>query len=514
MNGAEALVQTLADCGVEVCFANPGTSEMQLVAALDGQPKIRAILGLFEGVVTGAADGYGRMADKPAATLLHLGPGLANGGANLHNAKRAHSPIVNIVGDHATYHLQFDAPLTSDIEGLAKPVSDWVRRSASANDLATAGAEAVEAALAFPGAIATLIAPADHAWETGTAAPSRARPEPKRASDAAIAQAAAALKAEGQNTLFLGGMALREEALFQAGRIAAATGARLFAETFSTRLQRGEGRVPVERLPYFGEWAAGVLKDMKSIVLVGAAAPVSFFAYPDKPSTIAPETAMVLDLADRRTDALDALRRLADALDAPPAPASLQARAAPPIEPGKLTPAGVAAVLAECMPEDAIVSDEANTAGLMLFPMTQGAAKHDWLSLMGGAIGQGLPLAVGAAIACPERKVIALQADGSAMYTLQALWTMARENLDVVTIILNNGSYAILNIEFQRVGVANPGPKALSLLDLKRPDLDWVSLAKGMGVRAERAATTEAFHEAFAKAIAQKGPVLIEAMVG
>jgi acetolactate synthase-1/2/3 large subunit len=475
---------------------------------------MRAILGLFEGVVTGAADGYGRMTDKPAATLLHLGPGLANGGANLHNARRARSPVVNIVGDHATYHLQYDAPLTSDIESLARPVSDWVRRSNSPSDLATAGAEAVEASLAYPGAIATLIAPADHTWTEGAEpAAKRARPAPSKASDAAIAKAAAALNAEGPKALFLGGRALREDALFQAGRIAAATGARLFAETFSTRLQRGEGRVPIERLPYFGEWAAGVLKDMRAIVFAGASAPVSFFAYPDKPSTLAPETAALVDLANPRVDALDALTRLAEVLNAPASPATLQQRVTPPIEPGKLSTAGIAAVLAAKMPENAIVADEANTAGLMLFPMTQGAAKHDWLSLMGGAIGEGLPLAVGAAVACPDRKVIALQADGSGMYTLQALWTMARENLDVTVIILNNGSYAILNIELQRVGVANPGPKALSLLDLKRPDLNWVSLSQGMGVPAVRADSVEAFQAAFADAVAQKGPFLIDAAI-
>jgi acetolactate synthase-1/2/3 large subunit len=515
MNGAEALVQTLAACGVEVCFANPGTSEMQLVAALDGQPNMRAILGLFEGVVTGAADGYGRMADKPAATLLHLGPGLANGAANLHNARRARSPVINIVGDHATHHLQHDAPLTSDIEGLGRPVSDWIRRSTSPSDLAVAGAEAVEAALTYPGAVATLIAPADHAWEgAAPAAEPRPRPVATKASDAAVAQAAAALKADGPNALFLGGMALREDALTQAGRIAAATGARLFMETFSARLQRGEGRVPVERLPYFGEWAAAVLKDMRNIVFAGAPAPVSFFAYPDRPSVIAPESAALLDLAGPRIDVLDALHRLADALDAPAAPALVQARVAPPIEAGKLSAAGVAGVAAALMPEDAVVSDESATAGLMLFPMTQGARKHDWLSLTGGAIGQGLPLAAGAAVACPDRKVIALQADGGAMYTLQTLWTIARENLDVTTVILNNGSYAILNIELQRVGIANPGPKALSLLDLTRPDLDWVALSEGMGVPATRAETVDAFRDAFAGAMARKGPALIEAVIG
>ena len=514
MNGAEALMQSLSDCGVEVCFANPGTSEMQLVAALDGQPGMRAILGLFEGVVTGAADGYGRMADKPAATLLHLGPGLANGGANLHNARRARSPVVNIVGDHAVHHLQYDAPLTSDIDGVAGPFSDWVRRSTSPSDLAAAGVEAVEAAFRYPGSIATLIAPADHAWQDGaeTVRP-RAHPTPAIASEAALNAAVEALREPGPHALYLGAMALREDALDQAGRIAAATGARLICETFPARLQRGAGRVPVERLPYFGEWAAGFLKDMRHIVLVGAPAPVSFFAYPGKPSTIAPESAALVDLAGPRVDALDALRRLADALDAPAAVAVRQGWSTPSAESGKLSVAGLGDVIANLLPENAIVSDESNTAGLLLFPMTQGAAKHDWLTLTGGSIGQGLPLAAGAAIACPDRKVIALQADGSGMYTLQALWTMARENLDVTTIILNNGSYAILNIELQRVGVANPGPKALSLLDLKRPDLNWVELAQGMGVLAKRVDTVDTFRDAFAAAIASEGPHLIEAMI-
>jgi acetolactate synthase-1/2/3 large subunit len=514
MNGAEALMRSLSESGVEVCFANPGTSEMQLVAALDGQPNMRAILGLFEGVVTGAADGYGRMADKPAATLLHLGPGLANGGSNLHNARRARSPVVNIVGDHATYHLQYDAPLTSDIDGIARPFSDWQRRSTSPSDLAAAGVEAVQAALAYPGQIATLIVPADHAWQDGAEpAPARARPAPAKASKQALNAVVEALRSPGPHALYLGAMALREEALEQAGRIAAATGARLICETFPARLQRGAGRVPVERLPYFSEWAAGFLKDMAAIVLVGAPAPVSFFAYPGKPSTIAPESAALIDLAGPRADAIDALTRLADALGAPAEPNARQARLSPPGETGKLSTGGLAAVLAELLPENAVVSDESNTAGLMLFPMTQGAARHDWLSLTGGSIGQGLPLAVGAAVACPDRKVIALQADGSGMYTLQALWTMARENLDVVTVILNNGSYAILNIELQRVGIANPGPKALSLLDLKRPNLDWVSLSQGMGVPATRTETVETFRDAFAAAIAGKGPTLIEAMI-
>jgi acetolactate synthase-1/2/3 large subunit len=514
MNGAEALIQTLSDCGIEVCFANPGTSEMQLVAAIDQQPKMRAILGLFEGVVTGAADGYGRMADKPAATLLHLGPGLGNGLANLHNARRARAPLVNIVGDHAVDHLKYDAPLTSDVEGVARPMSDWVRTSTSPDDLAAAGAEAVEAALNYPGQVATLIVPADHAWTDGAhSVRPKNYPAPPHVSGKAIAEAAGALKKDGSSALFLGGMALREDALEQAGRIAAATGARLICETFTARLQRGAGRVAVERLPYFGEMAAELLKDLTCIVFVGAKPPVSFFAYPGKPSWLSPAGADLIELASARDEALETLRGLADALDSPESPASVQMPSMPPIEAGKLDAQSVAAVLAALMPVNAIISDEGATAGLAMLPLTQGAARHDWLMLTGGSIGQGLPLAAGAAVACPERKVIALQADGSGMYTVQALWTMARENLDVTTIILNNGSYAILNIELARVGVSKPGPKALSLLDLTRPAIDWVSISEGMGVAAVRADTVQGFQQALGEALSIKGPRLIEAAI-
>ena len=514
MNGAEALIQTLVNNGVEVCFANPGTSEMQLVAAIDKQPDMRAVLGLFEGVVTGAADGYGRMADKPAATLLHLGPGLGNGLANLHNARRGYSPIINVVGDHATYHLQYDAPLTSDVDGVAAPMSDWVRRSESASDLAVAGAEAISASMTYPGQIATIIAPADHAWtEDAGIAGEAAVPIAPKVSDAAIAEATDELRKSGKAALYLGACALREDALFQAGRIAAACNARIICETFPARLQRGAGRVPVERLPYFAEMASDFIKDLNQIVCVGAEPPIAFFAYPGKQSEITPEDGTFTELAGARDDALDALTRLADAVSAPDAPAQIQEPTRPPAQEGNLDPASIGAVVAEMMPEDAIVSDEAATAGLAMFPMTQGAPKHDWITLTGGSIGQGLPVAVGAAIACPDRKVLALQADGSGMYTVQALWTMARENLDVTTIILNNGSYAILNIELSRVGVQNPGPKALSMLDLTNPALDWVSMSQGMGVPAVKATAVSEFRAALNDALEVKGPRLIEAII-
>ncbi len=515
MNGAEVLIQTLCDSGVDVCFANPGTSEMQLVAAIDGQPKMRAILGLFEGVVTGAADGYGRMADKPAITLLHLGPGLGNGLANLHNAKRARSPIVNIVGDHAVHHLQYDAPLTSDVRGVALPMSDWVGTSTSPDDLVVKGVGAVEAALSYPGKVATLIAPADHAWtETKKDSYKAAvRPEVKSVSQTAVKKSAKALGEKTNTALYLGGMALREDALEQAGRIAAKTGARLICETFTARLQRGAGRVAVERLPYFGEMAADYIKDFEQIIFVGAPPPVAFFAYPNKESFLASDKTTLTILASPRENALDALTRLADELDAPKTPALVQKPMIMPTESGRLTPVGVGTIVAELMPENAIVSDEATTAGLAIFPITQGAVAHDWLMVTGGSIGQGLPLGLGAAVACPDRKVLCLQADGSAMYTVQALWTMARENLNITTVILNNSSYAILNIELARVGVTNPGPKALSMLDLSNPVIDWVKISEGQGVPAVRAETTEEFHAALKAALAHKGPRLIEAII-
>lgn len=514
MNGADALIRALADAGVEVCFANPGTSEMQLVAAIDGEPRMRAILGLFEGVVTGAADGYGRMAEKPALTLLHLGPGFGNGSANLHNANRANSPIINMIGDHATYHREYDAPLTSDIHAFASPVSHWIGDSQSPEHLAEIGVQAFEAASIYPGQIASFIAPADHAWSSAPAHSRQVeRITPPTASDDAVKEAAEALRETTNSTLFLGGMALRSDALFQAGRIAAATGTRLITETFFTRLQRGEGRVPVERLPYFGEQAAEYLQDFDAMVIVGTKAPVSFFAYPGKPSYLVADRTRVVGLADGRCNALDALTRLADALEAPAEPATLQPFAQHALEQGPINMVEMGKILSNHIPANAIVCDEGATNGLGAFLFTGCARQHDWLTLTGGAIGMGLPLALGASVACPNRKVIALQADGSAMYTPQALWTMVRENTDVAVVLLNNSSYAILNIEMQRVGVENPSDKAKSLLDLSNPTIDWVNIANGMGMPASRVETVAEFDSAIAEAMAHRGPRLIEVIL-
>ncbi|MEM6808709.1 MAG: acetolactate synthase large subunit [Pseudomonadota bacterium] len=513
MNGADALIATLAKQGVRACFANPGTSELHLVAALDREPGIRSILGLFEGVVTGAADGYGRMAGVPAMTLLHLGPGLANGLANLHNARRARSPVINLIGDHAVDHVGLDAPLTSDIEGLAQPMSDWVRRSTSPDDLAQAGAEAIAAAQRHPGAIASVIAAADHCWGASSVAPKPvAQPQAVPIDDEVIAAAAEALKASTTPCLFLGGPALLGDALDAAGRIQAATNARLICETFPARVERGAGRVAVERLPYFGDAAIASLTGTDTVVLAGAPAPVSFFAYEGQPSRLLPDDARVVMLCEARDDVEGALIRLADLLDAPTAVSSTRASADVTPE-GPLTPASVAGVLAECLPEQAIVCDEAATTGLPSFLATTAAAPHDWLTLTGGAIGQGLPVAVGAAVACPDRPVIALQADGSGLYTLQALWTMAREQLDVTTVLFNNGSYAILNIELARVGLADVGDTARSLLDLTQPAIDWTALSTSLGVMATQVTTIAEYRTALKNALAQRGPRLIEVMV-
>ena len=514
MNGAESLINALAEHGVDACFANPGTSEMQLVAALDKQPNIRAVLCLFEGVVTGAADGYGRMADKPALNLLHLGPGFANGMANLHNAQRAGSPILNMVGDHATDHLQHDAPLTSDIKGMATPVSHSFRVSDSAAGLAQTGLDALADCLNHNGSISTFVVPADHAWtdidETQPELPERSQ---ATISDTTITEIAAQLQSASNSCLFLGGRSLREEALHHAGRIAAATGCRLVTETFFARQARGVGRVATERLAYFGEAATEQLAGTDLMVLAGTKAPVSFFAYPDKPSVLAPQSATQCTLVDRDGDALHALKRLADHLEAPAAPEVVAEPADYPLVDGAIDATELGKVIANRLPEHAVVCDEGATNGLGAFLLTANAPPHDWLTLTGGAIGQGLPLAIGAAIACPEQKVIALEADGSGMYTVQALWTMVREQLDVTVVLLNNRSYAILNIELSRVGVEQPGPTALSLLDLSNPDLEWTDIARGMGMQARKVETVSELDGAFAEAMEQPGPCLIEVML-
>ena len=514
MNGAESLVRTLVAGGINICFANPGTSEMHFVAALDRVEGMRCVLGLFEGVVTGAADGYARMAEKPAATLLHLGPGLANGLANLHNASKASTPMVNIVGDHATYHRRYDAPLTSDIETAAKPFSKWVRTSPDARSVAADGAAAILAARTPPGQVATLILPADTAWnEAESVAPVLPPPDRNRVSEEAVREAVRIIRSGEPTLMLLGGMAVRRQGLELAGRIGRVTDVTIMAQTFNARVERGAGRVSVDRIAYSVDQAVSVLARFRHLILVGARMPVAFFAYPNKPSLLAPEDAAGHVLARAEDDCIHALEWLAaelDALKVPP-PVTAYERSAPAT--GAITPAALGISIGALLPENAIIVDEAVTTGRQFFPPTRASHPHDWLQNMGGSIGLGMPMATGAAIACPDRKVISLEADGSAMYTLQALWTQAREGLDVTTVLFANRSYAILRQELSNVGAQNVGRKALDMLDLGRPNLDWVALARGMGVPGVRVDTMDDFNARLAEGIAARGPNLIEVVL-
>ncbi|BCH15031.1 MULTISPECIES: acetolactate synthase large subunit [unclassified Mesorhizobium] len=516
MNGADLLCETLLANDIEMCFANPGTSEMHFVAALDRQPRMRCVLGLFEGVVTGAADGYARMADKPAATLLHLGPGLANGLANLHNARRAGSPIVNVVGDHATCHLVHDAPLTCDIDSLAWPMSHWVGRAETADTVGERAQDAIRAARGTPGQIATMVLHADAAWsQTSRGLPAPLPPAtPARPDQTRIDAAVAALRSGRPTVILATGPALRSTQLERLDRIAARTGARLMAQQANGRMQRGAGRVAVDRVPYVIDQAVRTFAETEQVILVGAKAPVGFFAYPGKPGSMLPKDCHVLDLYVAGEDPVAAIAALFDAVGAGEAPpARLALRHSPELPSGRLTPEAIAIALARHMPADAIICDESVSSGRDFFRSTYGAEPHDFLQLTGGAIGIGLPLAAGAALACPDRKVIVLQADGSGMYTVQALWTHAREKLDVVTIIFANRRYQILLGELNNVGAGPPGENASRMLNLDDPALDWVKLAAGMGVEAARAETADGFADLLASACRRKGPFLIEAMI-
>lgn len=512
MYGAQSLVRTLVDSGVDVTFANPGTSEMHLVTAIDSTPGMRAVLGLFEGVVTGMADGYARIAEKPAATLLHLGPGLANGLANLHNARRASSPVVNIVGDHATHHLQLDAPLTSDIVGFARPVSGWVHTATHPLSVGADAARAVHASRQHPGQIATLILPADVAWtEGGVPAPALPVAGPAPFDPGRIDAVAAAIRAGRKVGVLMRGEVLKERGLLAAGRVATSGDVRLMADTFSPRIQKGAGRVPVTRLPYFAEQLVEYLADLEVLVIVGTKPPVTFFAYPGKPSWGTAEHTEIIHLAHPHQDTVGALEALAESLGASKAsPVVADLRIDDTIG-DKFDGWAIGRAIARHLPDGAIIADEGGTSGGGAQVALATAVPHDQISLTGGSIGQGLPVATGAAVAAPDRKVVCLHGDGGAMYTVQALWTQARERLDVTTVIFANRSYAILNIELQRTGAGAPGEKARAMLDLSDPTIDWVQIAQGMGVEATRAETPEAFESAFSSAMRQRGPRLIEA---
>ncbi|NMM36661.1 MAG: acetolactate synthase large subunit [Glaciimonas sp.] len=519
MNGADYLCDSLLANQIEVCFANPGTSEMHFVAALDRKPQMRCVLGLFEGVITGAADGYARMAEKPAVTLLHLGPGLANSLANMHNAKKARTPMINVVGDHASHHSRYEAPLTSDVEGIARPMSHWVKHMGKPAAIGQDVAQAVEQANRAPGNVCTLILPADTAWteleRQGEPVLAKRAVRPLTSADS-IKAAAQAIRSGEPALLFLGDLALREDALDIAGRIRQHCHIDILAEGFSRRISRGATRTPIEKLPYPVDLACARLAHVKHLILVGAVAPVAFFAYPNKPSLLAPNDADIITLASAEQDLLQALHRLADELGVP---ADTPAYRLPePVDRsiptnGHLTGKAISQILARYLPENTVLCDESITAGRDFMRFSVQSAPHDYLQLTGGAIGLGLPMATGAAIACPDRKVISLQADGSAMYTVQALWTQARESLNCLTIILANRSYATLHGEMKNVGAITLGNNAKRMLDLDMPYLQWTLLAQGMGVPATKVDSIDTFTKALKYGLQSSGPYLIEALI-
>ncbi|MBF0277875.1 MAG: acetolactate synthase large subunit [SAR324 cluster bacterium] len=514
MNGAESLIRTLLSAGVDTCFSNPGTSEIHLVQAIDAVPEMRAVLALFEGVCTGAADGYGRMTGTPAATLLHLGPGLANGIANLHNARRASTPLVNLVGNHPDYHLGYDAPLTSDIETLGRNFSAWYKENSTAESIARDGADAVSAAMtAKPGSlgqISTLVIPADACWnEASRPVPPNPLPSRKKASGKAVDEAAQVLDAN--SAILLDGPAMLEEGLAFANRLAAATGCQVWCAGSPSRLEGGPGRGPVSRLPYFPEDILERFKGVQKLILAGSRAPVSFFAYQSHPSSLVPESCQVYTLAKPEEDIVGALSDLAETLKVSKTAGYSNEVARPGLPSGQLNLEKIGAVVAALMPDNTIFSLDSG-GGRAVFVPAQKAAPHSWLNITGGAIGQGGPVAAGAAIAAPDRRVISLCGDGGAMYTNQALWTQAREGLDVTTVIFSNRSYGIIETEFWRLGVNEIGSKARSMFALDQPDLDWVALAKGMGVPAGVATTAEEFAEHLGRSLSQEGPYLIEAL--
>ncbi|MAP93856.1 MAG: acetolactate synthase large subunit [Ponticaulis sp.] len=510
MTGAEALVGTLADCGVTACFANPGTSEMNLVTALDKEPRIRSVLCLFEGVATGAADGFGRVSGEPAMTLLHLGAGYLNGGANIHNARRAHTPMINVIGDHATHHLRYDAPLTSNIIGLAGPNSNWIRSVDKVTDAGKLAAESYRSAFAGKRGPVSLLLPADSAWnEGGVRGDVPAKPVLKTVSDEAINVAVEKVKSATKPMILIHGDALSEEGLAVASRLHQG-GVRVMTDTFVWKQARGAGRFAPDRMQYFAEGAMEDLEGTDLMLVAGTEQPVAFFAYPGRPSLLVPEGCELFSLGDRSINVTQCLESLADALGfSETAPVSERKKAEKPT--GAMTPSTIGASLNRHMPSGSLVSDDGVTASMPCFLATRTAEPHDWMMLTGGAIGQGLPLAVGASVAAPDAKTICLTGDGAGMYTVQALWTMARESLNVVTIVIVNHSYRILNIELKRTGAGNPGPAAQNMLNLGSPEIDWVALAQAQGVTGENARSAEEFDEVLERAMTQKGPILIAA---
>ena len=513
-NGATVLLRALQAGGADICFANPGTTELTIVAALAEVPEIRPVLCLFEGVCTGAADGYARISGKIPLTLLHLGPGFANGIANLHNARRAHSKIVTIIGDHATWHLEHDAPLTSDIESLARPVAVDVVRIHSSDSIAEGAVRALTSTSSGSGGPATIIVPTDVMDASTTDSlrvsafhPGRTEP----VTSTAIEKAAAACRGGKEVILLLGGDALAIEGQSAAAAIATATRARLVMEPYPAVVTLGGDLPRIERQAYFPD---DVIRQFgeATVILAGARRPISYFGYEDYPSVLVPEDRLVV-LSRPGEDGVSALKALADQLGAtqPCNERPESGHAAPLDASAPLTPNAIVEELLVQLPEDSVISLEGSTLGGPWLREAYRARRHRVMTNTGGAIGQGLPCALGAAFGAPGSRVIALQSDGSAHYTVQALWTMAREKLPVTIILAANHRYGILQTELKRADTPLDDPAVASLTRLDDPRTDWTALAAGYGVAAVRATTVAEFREGLMRALSADGPLLIQA---
>ena len=516
MNGAKIILETAKEAGVTVCFTNPGTTEMPLVLAFNSDPSIKTILGLFEGVCTGAADGYGRMLNVPALTLLHLGPGLANGIANLHNARRAKVPLVNLIGEHTTWHRSADPPLAMDIETLSSTVSGWYKTNQYPYTLSQDLADAIAAA--DYGQISTLIVPNDNQLAE---CPNYKifRPvfsfEPYDSDS--IDNAAQILRAHKRTALLLGGRSLRDRGLQAAARIRAATDCDLITEHLPAYIERGAGLPDVVRIPYFPEAAIKLLSRYEAVVIVQTGEPVSFFGYEGYSSYLLGADQIKVRIASPEQDAAEVLEHLCEALGARndrKIPETILSKLnRPDIPNGQLTPENVCRTVAALQPENAIIVDEGITTSGAYYPLSAGLPRHTFMTTTGGSIGWGMPCALGASVACPERQVINLQADGSAMYTVQALWTEAREGLNITTLICANRSYNILKAELSRIGGASIQPEVFSVIDLESPVINWTNLARGMGVPAVTADTTEGLAKELIRSLSEPGPHLIEMLI-
>ena len=516
MNGAQALIESAISRGIEVCFANAGTTELPIVTAMDNAGRIKAVLGLFEGVCTGAADGYGRLSGKPAMNLLHLGPGFANGIANLHNARRAGTPVFNVIGEHATWHRDSDPPLAMDIEGLSATVSSWTRTNRSPYELPLDVANAVS--IASGGRIATLIVPNDHQLgpcEGGSPEPVEKSFDP--VDETEVKKAAELFLRHDRTAILLGQRALRKQGLVLAVEIQDLTGCDLLAETFPGIIERGAGLPDIGRIPYFPEQALSRLSGYECVLLAGAKEPMAFFGYPGGISRILREDQAKASLGTGRQDVLEAMGLLIDILKSSKKKQKRDRKANAPGRPampdGDLDPAKVCQTLAALQPEGAIIVEEGLTTSMGYYSLTAGLPPHSILSIAGGAIGYGMPCATGAALACPDRPVISFQADGSAMYTVQALWTQAREGLNITTLLCANREYKILKMELERAGIKSPGIKARALTDLTGPDIDWVKIAEGFGVPAVLVTTAQELARALNRGLIEPGPFLIEILL-